>query len=555
MPASKYYQTITRLAHNRSLRPCDPAYNSHVGSSHGFRKARLIKTTLTSRAPTLLTASPPHANYRHGHRPHILLSSVFGPYAQDDQYGSRVRNPMELYHNQVTRVQGPFSLRLFHRSWGLMLIQANLDAPCTLLDYPSLDRFVEELRSRRYEIVGISGIVPNFLKVKKMCELVREHLPEAKIIVGGHVANIPDLARQIDADHVVRGEGVRWFRTFLGEDPEQPVRHPQIIAGHGTRTVGVTARRTAGDMAATVIPSVGCPVGCNFCSTSAMFGGKGHSVRFYQTGDELFDIMRQLEANLKVQSFFMMDENFLLDRGRALRLLELMERHDKAWALYLFSSARALSSYSSEQLVRLGLTWVWLGLEGEDSRYAKLHGADTRALVRRLQAHGTRGAGLDDHRAGGPHAREHRRRDRARRESRHRLPPVHALHAAARHAAARRAFGPGADEGRKRVRPGRHSRAVTLQLPASPHPRRPGDGAPGAGLSARLRGQRPEHGADGADHAGRLEAVQEPSRSARPPPLRLGSPRTCPASSRPWSPLRGFTTAAIPRCGRRWMPC
>jgi radical SAM superfamily enzyme YgiQ (UPF0313 family) len=309
---------------------------------------------------------------------------------------------MELYHNQVTRVQGPFSLRLFHRSWGLMLIQANLDAPCTLLDYPTLDRFVEEIRSRRYDMVGISGIVPNFLKVKKMCELVREHLPEAKIIVGGHVANIPDLARRIDADHVVRGEGVRWFRTFLGEDPEQPIRHPQIIAGHGTRTMGMTAPENNADMAAAVIPSVGCPVGCNFCSTSAMFGGKGRSVRFYQTGDELFDIMRQLEANLKVQSFFMMDENFLLDRRRALRLLELMERHDKAWAFYLFSSASALGSYHSEQLVRLGLTWVWLGLEGEDSRYAKLHGADTRALVRRLQAHGTRVLGstiigLEDH--------------------------------------------------------------------------------------------------------------------------------------------------------------
>jgi len=309
---------------------------------------------------------------------------------------------MELYHNQVTRVQGPFSLRLFHRSWGLMLIQANLDAPCTLLDYPTLDRFVEEMRSQRYDIVGISGIVPNFLKVKKMCELVREQLPEAKIIVGGHIANIPDLARRIDADHIVRGEGVRWFRTFLGDDPERPVRHPQIISGHGTRAVGITAPENRGDMAATVIPSVGCPVGCNFCSTSAMFGGKGHSVRFYETGDELFDIMRQLEANLKVQSFFMMDENFLLDRARALRLLELMERHDKAWALYLFSSASALRSYSVEQLVRLGLTWVWLGLEGEDSRYAKLQGTDTRALVRRLQAHGTRVLGstiigLEDH--------------------------------------------------------------------------------------------------------------------------------------------------------------
>ena len=50
----------------------------------------------------------------------------------------------------------------------------------------------------------------------------------------------------------------------------------------------------------------------------------------------------------------------------------------------------ALCLYSTEQLVRLGLVWVWLGLEGENSRYAKLHGTDTRALVRRLQAQGTR---------------------------------------------------------------------------------------------------------------------------------------------------------------------
>ena len=65
-------------------------------------------------------------------KPTILLTSVFGPYAQNDAFGSRAINPMELYHNQVTRVQGPFSLRMFHRSWGLMLIQENIGAPSTL---------------------------------------------------------------------------------------------------------------------------------------------------------------------------------------------------------------------------------------------------------------------------------------------------------------------------------------------------------------------------------------------------------------------------------------
>ena len=74
----------------------------------------------------------------------ILLTSVFGPYGQDDEFGSRAINPMELYHNQVTRAQDVFSLRMFHRSWGLMLIQANLEAPTTLLDFPTRERFTEE---------------------------------------------------------------------------------------------------------------------------------------------------------------------------------------------------------------------------------------------------------------------------------------------------------------------------------------------------------------------------------------------------------------------------
>ena len=335
-------------------------------------------------------AQSSRAVHRLGAKAKILLSSVFGPYAQDDEYGSRVMNPMELYHNQVTRGQGPFSLRMFHRSWGLMLIQVNIQAPCMLLDFPTLERFVQEIRSNRYDIVGISSIIPNILKVRKMCELVREYLPGASIVVGGHIANMPDLKTRIDADIIVKGEGVRWFRRYLGEDEDQPIRHPRILSGIGTRNVGVSVKEGLGDVAATVIPSVGCPLGCNFCSTSAMFGGKGKFINFYETGDELFDILSQLEETMHVHSFFVMDENFLLHRKRALRLLELMERHDKSWALYVFSSANALHSYTIEQLVGLGISWVWMGLEGRDSQYAKLHGIDTQELVGELQSHGIR---------------------------------------------------------------------------------------------------------------------------------------------------------------------
>ena len=152
--------------------------------------------------------------------------------------------------------------------------------------------------------------------------------------------------------------------------------------------MGVPLSNHPGLDEATLIPSVGCPKGCNFCSTSALFGGKGRHIDFYQSGDELFEIMCALEADLGVRGFFVMDENFLIMRKRALRLLSLMEQHDKPWYLKVFSSADVLQQYTIEQLVALGVTWVWLGLEGKNSQYAKLAKTDTIQLVRSLQSHG-----------------------------------------------------------------------------------------------------------------------------------------------------------------------
>ena len=341
----------------------------------------------------MLTKTPacpvvtPHLKGTHAR---VLLASVFGPYAQDDEFGSRASNPMELYHNQVTRAQGAFSLRMFHRSWGIMMIQANISAPCTVLDFPTREAFARELTSQHYDVVGISSIITNIGKAREMCRMVRKLSPHSTIVLGGHVTAIPAIESLTDADHYVRGEGISWMRRYLGEDENAPIKHPEIVSGLQTRSLGVRLPERRGATAATIIPSVGCPMGCNFCTTSSFFGGKGKFHNFYETGDELFELMEGFENSMKVQTFFVMDENFLLHRARAMQLLERMKAAGKSWGLAVFASANAIRKYTMQELVELGVSWIWMGLESVNSKYAKLEGKDTHELTHELREHGIR---------------------------------------------------------------------------------------------------------------------------------------------------------------------
>ncbi len=95
-----------------------------------------------------------------------------------------------------------------------MLIQANLKAACTLLDFPTLTRFIEELKTQQYDVIGISSIMTNLQKVRKMVRLVNKHQPNAKVVIGGHISNIAALEKWTGADYIARGDGIQWLRRF-----------------------------------------------------------------------------------------------------------------------------------------------------------------------------------------------------------------------------------------------------------------------------------------------------------------------------------------------------
>ena len=314
----------------------------------------------------------------------ILLSGVFGPFGVDDEFGRR-ENIMELFHNQVTRGQGLASFRFHHRSFGLYFLAANVDADVTVLDFPSRERFVRELRRGWYDIVGISFIAPNFVKAREMARLARRHAPYATVVLGGHGAAIERVERLIDCDHVVRGEGIGWLRRFLGQDDEAPIVHPALPSTERQSILGVPL---PGRTSSLLVPGLGCVNGCRFCSTSHFFG-KTYTP-YLRTGRDIFEACCRIADERGTDDFFVMDENFLKDTDRARELLAEMERHRRFFRFQVFSSAEAITAFGLDELVRLGVNFVWMGVEckSRQANFAKNSGVDPQRLVRALRDRG-----------------------------------------------------------------------------------------------------------------------------------------------------------------------
>ncbi len=316
-------------------------------------------------------------------RKRILLTSVFGPFGVDDAYG-RKENILEVLHNQVTREQGVFSMRFHQETYGLYLLAENLCTAAAVLDFPSEARFIREIK-KGYDYVGISYIVVNFKKAQRMAQLVRRYAPHSKIILGGHGTSIENTESLVPHDYICRGEGVRFLRELLGEDVSAPIRHPIRYSSYNRYILGLPISNKMVPEGI-IMPGVGCVNGCSFCCTSHFF--QKEYIPFIETGRDLFDLCCRYEEEMGITDFFVLDENFFKSEQRARDLLALMEENNKAFSFNIFSSAETILKMGLDFIQRIGIDFVWIGVESRKEIFEKNRGVDFLKLIRDLRRQG-----------------------------------------------------------------------------------------------------------------------------------------------------------------------
>jgi hypothetical protein len=296
---------------------------------------------------------------------------------------SRKECILELCHNQLTRLQGIFSMRTYHNTYGLHAIANNIGVPATVLDFPSLGRFRRELQ-KGYDIVGIGAIAPNFAKVKRMTEETRKLLPRATIVVGGFCATMPDIDKVLDVDHVCIGEGISFMRDLLGQPREFSFKNPDVFAENreilGVPLFGIQQNPH-------IVVGLGCSYGCDFCAVTHNFGRK--HIRFFERGRDLFAEMLRMEKRFRSNIIiFIGDDNFLLDLKRAEELRQAVVESGRQFKIMIFGSADRAAEFGPERLAEMGVDTIWIGRESKFADYQKNRGMDLKALVAELRSFG-----------------------------------------------------------------------------------------------------------------------------------------------------------------------
>ncbi len=255
---------------------------------------------------------------------------------------------------------------------------------------------VRILNALKPDLVGLSAMTWQYATCVKIIRLIKQLLPEAKIVIGGYHATLmfEEIAASDEAqaiDFMVRGEGEEAFRRLVnalaGQDSLAEI--PSLSYKNGDGFIH-NPKGDLLDLSRLKIPvrdkrrltwgyhimnrnvemmetSRGCTRNCNFCSIRHMYG---RSFRPFPIQRILADI-DDIYYVRNVRRVFISDDNLVLDPDRVICLCDAIIARGYR-NLYFVVQADCVTISRNERMVekmaRAGFKSVFLGMENASKK-------------------------------------------------------------------------------------------------------------------------------------------------------------------------------------------
>jgi len=282
------------------------------------------------------------------------------------------------------------------------ILAQNINIPSILLEYPRWKNFTEEV-DKGYAIIGISSFPVHLDMVMKMCKYIREKSPETKILLGSYgaqafAAQYDEVTQKKYVDHVVKGEGVRFLRELLGEDTNRPIQQKLMPkCGGAPAFLNKYPRGGIGFL----VTGLGCPGGCDFCSTTEMFNQKRIEMLQPESFVEHVDLYRKHFPNLS--SVFVIEEDhfrhprwLIKEKETWEKNIDLVENVDWPGFGSVDFIWHFASNYGWDAIPETGMGSIFIGVESKfagEHGYRKVKEADAREVFHKLHSMGIRTLG------------------------------------------------------------------------------------------------------------------------------------------------------------------
>jgi anaerobic magnesium-protoporphyrin IX monomethyl ester cyclase len=260
------------------------------------------------------------------------------------------------------------------------------------------------------DIVGISSMVSLTRNTLRIAEMIRESLPRALLVAGGPLPTVFPLRYTGHVDAVFRGEAdlsfPRFCRDYLGQraSPEALGALPLdayeglFVPNHGLKVDNPTMHYSEADMASFPMPdrsdfdhtayqrawlaaagskvtslivTVGCPYGCDFCS-KPVFG----AVVRHRRLDAVFDEI-ELLCDLGYDGLWIADDTFTLDGAHLEAFCRRMTARQVAGRVMYWSCLSRVDGIDADTarlMKEAGCRRVYLGLESGSQETLDLMG-------------------------------------------------------------------------------------------------------------------------------------------------------------------------------------